>query len=140
MVAPGKFDVRVDISLLASDFDSDCFLIVDDVVASGQTATTIAEGFQKLKPGVRCFMASWLFAKPTRKQNKKSASGLDGFEKTFCALALKGNYVSRPPINSLSCFLRKDQKGQDIKSAYFQKYVFDPEGFQEQLEKIRRFL
>lgn len=140
MLSPGKFQINIDLSAISQGVESDCAFIVDDVVASGQTAVTIAEGIKRLKPGLPCFMVSWLFLRPSEKLNQRSPSGLSSFEKAFCALALKGNYVSRPPINSLSCFLREDPKGQEVKSGYFQKYVTDPEAFQEQLEKIRSLL
>lgn len=138
MVKPGKFKIELDLANLPPEIKNDSVLVIDDVVATGATAKTIAEKVGERMPKRQFFLASWLFLRPSEKENQKSPSGVAGYERSFCALALKGNYVQRPPINSLSCFIRDDEKGQMVKASYFEKYVWDKEGFNQKLEAIKR--
>ncbi len=135
MIKPGKFNLTVDYSTLpAGNFQN--AVIVDDVIASGQTAGTIAFDLKYFYPNISVSLASWIMLLPTER-NKDEASGIRFVDRTFTSIALKGNYTSRPPINSLSTFLEEDIFSKEKTASYAQKYVSNPNEFTSTLRKIK---
>lgn len=136
MMRKGEFQLDVDYSSLPQGIDTETVLIIDDVVASGQTAQTIAFEIKTRFPEARCVLAAWLFLIPTKPENKKSASGIAGIDQTIASIVLKGNIVSRPPINSLSCFKRSGNKYDEMKTKFIKKYISDPKAFKEFIDRL----
>lgn len=136
MIRNGEFDLTVDYSPLPQNIDTKTVLIVDDVVASGQTAQAISSEIKARFPNVKCVLATWLFLLPTKPTNKASASGIDGIEQTLASIVLKGNLTSRPPINSLSCFVRNEKEYEQVKNEFICKYMNDVEQFQTILKQV----
>lgn len=131
MIKNGKFDLVVDYSPLPQNINTDTVLIVDDVVASGQTAQTIASEIKTRFMGVRCILTTWLFIIPTKLENKKSSSGVMGIDQALASIVLKGNLTSRPSINSLSCFMRNENQYEEMKENFIKKYIADQESFKK---------
>lgn len=136
MIRKGKFKLDVDYSSLPQEIDTGTVLIIDDVVASGQTAQIIASEIKTRFPNVRCVLAIWLFMAPTELENKKSPSGIMGVDQALTSIALKGNLTSRPPINSLSCFGRNESQYGEMKANFLNKYIADPKTFRDFIDKL----
>ncbi len=155
MLGKGKFEVSVDYS----NFDKyvayqradkswpSCFIdpedaavvfIVDDVIASGQTLQTVVRGVRERCPKATIVAATWLFLEPTLRKNKNSPSGIEGVDYTYSVMALGGNYVSRPPIMSLSCFLRSGEKYDQAKTSFIEKYISDSQAFKRLIDLMRK--
>ncbi|MFH1833292.1 MAG: phosphoribosyltransferase [Candidatus Levyibacteriota bacterium] len=137
MVKSGVFNLSVDYSSLPNTLDTNTVLIIDDVVATGQTAEEVASTLKMRFPGIRCILASWLFVWPSTNENKKSPSGVNGIDKIITSIILKGNYTARPPINSISCFMRNEQRYRDVKKNFTDKYIGDKNAFQEIMEELK---
>lgn len=136
MIRNGEFRLGVDYSSLPQRIDTGTVLIIDDVVASGQTAQTIALEIKTRFPEVRCVLATWLFLMPTKPENKNSVSGISGVDQTITSIALKGNNTARPPINSLSCFKRSENKYEAMKANFFNKYISNPKVFEDFIDRL----
>lgn len=134
----GKFDINVDFSPLPKSLDTGTVIIFDDVVASGQTVQTVARGIKEKYGNVRVVAATWLFLNPTTPESKASRSGIQDVDFTIASFALKGNYTSRPPINSLSCFIKSSGKYDEVKRGFMQKYIIDQGQFMNNIEAIRQ--
>lgn len=137
----GKFAIETDLSPLPDNIGDRPILIIDDVIATGATMQTIAKGLRIRYGNVQIIAASWLFLAPSVKENKNASSGIEDVNITVAAFALKGNYVARPPINSLSCFLRNGVKYDQVKNSFMQKYIIDQEmflGTMKQMESLLR--
>lgn len=130
------FNVSVDFSPL-SDRQVKNILIIDDVVSTGQTASTIAKGIKERFPQSRCLLAAWLFVSPSVRENQKTGSGVSEIDKTYTSIILKGNYVGKPPINSLSCFIRSGTKYDEVKENFMQKYIRNPEEFIDIINSLK---
>jgi|WetSurMetagenome_2_1015567.scaffolds.fasta_scaffold00385_22 hypothetical protein len=139
MVRKGEFKLSVDYSSLPQRINTKNILIIDDVVASGQTARTIAYGIKNRFQNAKCMIAAWLFLTPIDSQNIDSQSGLENINKTFTSLALKGNAVSRPPINSLSCFIKNGGKYDLIKNGFIQNYINNKERFLTAIDDYKNY-
>lgn len=138
MIKPGNFNLNIDCSTLPKNTVSRTAVIIDDVVASGQTGQRVAF-LLKSRFGIKkVLMATWLFAYPSSPENKEASSGIEGVDQTFTSIVLKGNYMTRPPINSLSCFFRDEQKYQNMKESYLLKYVKNPTEFLMTLERMKK--
>lgn len=136
MIRKGAFKLDVDYSSCPPNIDAKTVLIIDDVVATGQTAQSIAAEIKKRFPSIRCILATWLFAMPTRIENKNSTSGIEGVDQTFASIVLKGNLTSRVPINSLSCFMLSENKYEEMKTSFLKKYITDQEVFKKFINNI----
>lgn len=136
MIRNGEFQLDVDYSSLPKNIDTQTVLMIDDVVASGQTAQTICREMKTRFPSIKCVLATWLFLKPTKPENKTSLSGIEGIDETIASVVLKGNLTSRPPINSLSCFLRSEDKYEEMKANFIKKYITDQQAFNEFIRSI----
>lgn len=134
----GKFAIEADFSPLPDNIGDRPILIIDDVIATGATMQTIAKELRTRYGNVQIIAASWLFLAPSVKENKNAPSGIEDVNITVAAFALKGNYVSRPPINSLSYFLRNGVKYDQVKNSFMQKYITNKGTFQRTLEEMRR--
>lgn len=130
MINKGKFNISVDLpDELPHNFSR--ILVVDDVVASGQTARAIACALaRKLGNLPPVNLACWLMLD---KQDQYYPAGLPYYQSVYSAYILKGNGVSRPPINSLSCLLSDEGKYETVKKAYLDRYL----GSGQTLEKIK---
>ncbi len=133
----GEFDMKVDYSALPPSLKSEYVIIVDDVIASGQTVQTIAEELRARYGGIKIIAMAWFMMKPTVKENQESESGIKGVDLTIAGFALKGNYVSRPPVNSLSCFIKDYGKYQQIKNAFMERYIDNPDLFNVILSELK---
>lgn len=137
LIRPGVFNLSADFSSLPTKQKPNTVVIFDDVVASGQTASEIVRGIKNRFPEVEIFLASWLFLYPTGNWNKESPSGIELVDKSFTSIAIQGNYSSRPPINSISCFLRNDNgKYEQTKRNWVKKYIADADEFNRRVKEI----
>lgn len=114
------------------------WVIVDDVVLSGQTAQALQ---QEIKTKTRresdsWTLATWLSLDPKRRKKitkTKNPSSVEGFDAVSAVYTYKGGN-GIPPCNSLSTLLVADEKGQVVRnklqSAYF------PEGFDQFLQQL----
>lgn len=136
MIRNGEFDLTVNYFPLAQNINTGTVLIIDDVVASGQTAQSIAAELKKRFPSIRCVLATWLFVMPTRPENKNSDSGIRDIDQTLSSIVLKGNLTSRPPINSLSCFIRSEDQYEEMKVNFLKKYITDQQTFRKFISSI----
>lgn len=136
MIRNGEFDLSVDYSPLPQSINTDTVLIIDDVVASGQTAQTIASEIKSRFTDTRCILATWMFTMPTKPENKKSPSGVMGIDQTLASMVLKGNLTSRPPINSLSCFIRSENKYEEMKANFLKKYITNQQKFRQFISSV----
>ena len=133
LIKPGQFDLKVDFSSLPDQLSSTWVVIVDDVVATGQTASTIALYLKKTYPGIRCALATWLMVEP-RQDN--SNSGIQGIDYVFADYIVRGNYTRQPPINSLSCLIRNYGKYDSVKKAFIEKYIRNADQFNQVISSI----
>lgn len=102
MVGKGKFTISVNLPDQLPQGFSD-ILLIDDVVASGQTAETVAGSLARklgILPPIN--LASWV---TLENRNSSYPVGLPYFRSVFTSFIVKGNGVLRPPINSLSCLI-----------------------------------
>lgn len=138
MLRKGKFDIEVDYSPLPKNLNTRTVVIIDDVIATGQTIQTITEEIRKRYGEVNIVALSWFFLEPTVKENRESPSGIKGVNLTITNFALRGNYLARPPINSLSCFLREDvERYETVKQSFIERYIEDKEKFKRILEEMK---
>ena len=138
MIRNGEFDLAVNYSSLPQNINTDTVLIIDDVVASGQTAQTISTQLKLRFPNIKCVLAAWLFLVPKKPENKTSPSGICGVDKTIASTVLKGNLTSRPPINSLSCFIRSENQYDEMKANFLKKYISDQQVFRDFVDRIAK--
>lgn len=136
MLAKGKFDLVVDYSALPENLKTQAVVIIDDVIASGQTMQTIAQEVRSRYPNTNIIAASWFLVEPTQKE---IPSGIPGVDLTIASFVLRGNYTARPPINSLSCFIRDREKPKymQVKTAFVEKYIDAKDRFQRLMEEIK---
>lgn len=149
----GKYE-GIDLTLpqyLKPDY-FDAFLIIDDVVVTGETVrkivnvvnqnTTPDKNFEwgqsqkfpnwpSLKKPKPFFLVTLLGLYPNQKPQQyrdNSGSSISKIESVSTAICYKGQ-AGIPPCNSLSTLVRKDQKaklvGRTLKSKYFDKETFD---------------
>lgn len=138
MIRPGSFSLNIDCSTLPKTAPFRTAVIIDDVVASGQTGQRVAF-LLKIRLGIKkVILATWLFVYPSSPENKEAPSGIEDVDQTFASIVLKGNYMSRPPINSLSCFFRDENKYEEMKRRYMERYITGPERFQDILDQMRK--
>ncbi len=135
----GIWSVSIEMPEL-DDTVSQCtdWVVVDDVVLSGQTAQAIQQAI-KTKTGRESdswTLATWLSLDPKRRKKMtktKNLSSVEGFDTVSAVYTYKGGN-GIPPCNSLSTLLLADEKGQAVRdklqSAYF------PEGFDQFLQKL----
>lgn len=140
LIKPGKFDIDINFSSLPKVSELSSVLIIDDVVASGQTANTIAEELLYRNPELEINIGTWIYLWPNDIANKKTPSGIKNVTATSASIALKGNYYGRPPINSLSCLLQDDPLSQQKTDTYISKYANDPLLFRQILTKLKEAL
>lgn len=133
MVKPGEFDLSVDYSSLPVTTKSSRVIIFDDVVATGQTVTTIARDLRRMYSNLtECIVATWVMVEP----QSDALSGLEGIDQVFTSMVVKGNYVKAPPINSLSCFIRNYGQYEAVKRTFIQKYIRDENLFNTTLREL----
>lgn len=142
MLPSKKFAISVDFSVLPKKNNFDRAIIFDDVVASGQTARRIGSQLKSVYPDIECILASWITLFPSEYANMDISSGVYGIDQTYTSIALMGNGLPRPPINSLSCFIdtENNEAYQQRKEAYKRKYILNPVKFEQQLALIRSSL
>jgi len=103
----GRFEISIGLPLSLPEKPEE-ILVIDDVVASGQTcrelACVLARRYGYL-PKMK--LACWLML--------SSAELSYYYDNVFSYTVVKPNYVQRPPINSLSCLLSPDSKYDRIK-------------------------
>jgi len=135
----GVFDIAVDPSALPENFRGGNVLIIDDVIASGQTIQAVAGKVREKYGKINIAAATWFFVEPSIKQNKESPSGIEGIDLTIASFALRGNYMRRPPINSLSCFIREGENPNysEVKAGFIEKYIEDKNKFQRILVEMK---
>ncbi len=138
LIRPGVFDLSVDYSPLPSGNFGDV-IIIDDVIASGQTASTIAYTLKEYFPFSRISLAAWMMLPPTMKINKQSSSGVGYVDRTIVSTVLKGNYMGRPPVNSLSGLIDEGETSKEKLRAYKGKYISDEDEFTSILERIKLY-
>lgn len=132
----GQYSISVDKERLETEKKPKGVLVIDDVVASGNTAYAIQAEVKKVFGGdIPCYFATWLVVEPP--SSTISKSGVPLSDKAFASYVVRGNMMSRPPINSLSCFLQEGRKAETVKREYYRKYVFDKEGFDTKLQEMK---
>ncbi len=108
-------------------------LIIDDVIASGGTVRTLRQAIKNQTKNELDFTAIAWFGKN---------QSVEGFQSIETMQQYVGapffNERMTPPFNSLSTWLRDNEKSRAVLDAYTQKYVRYPYGFKKQLERIRQ--
>ncbi|MBM3209695.1 hypothetical protein FJZ40_05425 [Candidatus Shapirobacteria bacterium] len=128
----GKFKITVEIPKELPEKVSN-ILVIDDVVASGQTAGAVTCALVKefgVLPPIR--LACWLMLAAGR--DPYYPTGLPYFNSVSTAYIIKGNGVSRPPTNSLSCLLDQTGRYDRTKQEYINRYL---PGASQVLDKIK---
>jgi phosphoribosylpyrophosphate synthetase len=133
MIKTGEFDLSVDYTSLPARINTPRVIIFDDVVASGQTATTIAKHLRSIYPNITdCMVATWIMVEP----KSDALSGLKDINRVFASMVVKGNYVKQPPINSISCFMRNGSTYESVKRKFIDKYIRNPNLFRRTLIEL----
>lgn len=132
MVDKGKFKVYVDLPDLPRDFSE--ILLIDDVVASGQTSTTVASALAR-KIGILppIDLACWL---TLDNRDPYYSAGLPYFRSVFTSSVIKGNNVSKPSINSLSCLLDQTGRYDRVKQEYTRRYLPNGEKILDNIKNL----
>jgi hypothetical protein len=130
-VSLGKGRYQIDVRLpriLPSGFSK--ILIIDDVIASGLTMKAVISALSK-KLGVLppTSIATWMMLSVADIPDNYYQAG-------YAVWGLKGNACSRPPINSLSCFLDETEKYKLVQLEYGKKFFID----QKTLDQIRAII
>jgi len=106
------------------------FVIIEDVIATGTTLRLLRAGIMTQSAtsdlSFSCF--SWFCRKPT------NVSGYNAILSVY-------EYWTRdgfPALNSLSTWLREDEKGLAVREGYKKRYASYPRGFDKQIEQIRQ--
>ncbi len=128
-IKPGRFDLKIDYGNLPDQLPKN-IVIVDDVIASGQTIDTLAFKLKLIDYESNIVTASWICV--------FGAYLSEDINQSITSLALKGNYAKNPPINSLSCLISSDAKYDETKISYAEKYFKNPKQLQEFLERFRQ--
>ncbi|QQS43795.1 hypothetical protein IPM65_06695 [Candidatus Roizmanbacteria bacterium] len=135
----GIWSVSVEVPELSEELKR-CtdWIIVDDVVLSGQTARTIQQEIitNTGRDNDSWTVASWLSLDPKRRKKMtktKSPSSVEGFDAVSAVYTYKGGN-GIPPCNSLSTLLFADEKGQAVRDKL--KSTYFPEGFDQFLQKL----
>lgn len=128
LIKPGKFDLLIDTKSIPKQLPRN-IVIIDDVVASGQTTGTIAFRLRLNNNKANIISASWIYEYGAYLDE-------DTVTQTVTSLAVKGNYVKRPPINSLSCLTSPRAKYDAMKITYAQKYFEDPQAFSSIIQNL----
>lgn len=125
-IGKGDFKVNVDLPKnLPYDYDFSDILIVDDVVATGQTAMAIVYALAR-RIGImpKLYLASWLVLD---NRDPYYPNRLSNFQSVYASLAVRGSIFPNPPINSLSCLLDETGRYDWVKQDYAAKYIKNPE-------------
>lgn len=103
-------------------------LVVDDVIATGKTLNTLRAAVQECSPNPLAFTSCvWFARKPT------DVIGYDVVRGVYRYWSNDGY----PALNSLSTWLRTDEKGFIVREKYKKKYIRYPYGFDKQIDIIR---
>lgn len=132
LINPGTFNLQVDYSPLPERINSRWVLILDDVVATGQTAITVARELKRRYTNIKVAVGTWIMVEP----RTESPSGISGVDEVFATYVVRGNYVKQPPINSLSCFIRNYGKYDAVKNNFIKKYISDPDTFNSIINQL----
>jgi len=123
----GKFEISIDFPLSLPEKPKEV-LVIDDVVASGQTCRELACALMRRYGTLpKMKLASWVML--------SSAEFSSYYDNVFSSIVVKPNYVQRPPINSLSCLLSPESKYDRIKQQYSARYLRNSVSLDE-LEKL----
>ncbi|KKR94332.1 MAG: hypothetical protein UU81_C0026G0014 [Microgenomates group bacterium GW2011_GWC1_41_8] len=131
----GKFSVAIGNSANLPEKPPKKAFIVDDVIASGQTAYAIAAEIKKRYGPIPCNIAAWILVDPP---DYSGSSGVLLNDCSFAGYVVKGNLMQRPPINSLSCFVREEPRDIAVKQKYVQNYMYRPEEFKTVIQQLRK--
>lgn len=130
-------------------------LVVDDVIVTGETLREVQQEIyretdkvdeSRYVPDLRFswadieidrlpikwYAASWL----TYAKHKVQASTLLEYQRVFTGIYYKGE-KGQPPLNSISTWVYDERKGQQVLTAYAQKYATNPEGFCRFIAELR---
>lgn len=103
-------------------------VVVDDVIATGTTLNTLRDAVQDYSPNPLTFTScAWFVRKPT---DVVGYGVVRGIYKYWCNEGF-------PALNSLSTWLRTDEKGFIVRENYKKKYIRYPYGFDKQIDIIR---
>ncbi len=154
----GQFSIKVGSVDLERFEDASVVLTVDDVISSGQTLNSLKReilkeadrviessrlhlGFYRTDyPGAsraekaKWLACSWLAVEPTKKRPLQAGNE---FDKIVAAKLVSHTSGGVPPINSLSTFLQKNEKGVIVRRAYLAN-VSRSRAFGRMLANIRK--
>lgn len=103
-------------------------MVIDDVIATGKTLNTLRAAVQEYSPNPLTFTScAWFIRKPTDVVGYDSVRGIYQY---WCN-------EGYPALNSLSTWLRTDEKGFIVRENYKKKYIRYPYGFDKQIDIIR---
>lgn len=103
-------------------------VVIDDVIATGKTLNTLRATLQERSPNPLAFTSCvWFARKPT------DVVGYDVVRGIYRYWSNDGY----PALNSLSTWLRIDEKGNKVRESYKRKYIRYPYGFDKQIAYIR---
>lgn len=104
-------------------------VVIDDVIATGKTLNTLRDAVQIYSPNPLTFAScAWFIRKPT---DVVGYGVVRGIYKYWCNEGF-------PALNSLSTWLRTDEKGFIVRENYKKKYIRYPYGFDKQIDIIRK--
>jgi len=124
----GKGDFKVNVDLpknLPDDYDFSDILIIDDVIATGQTVMAVIYALAR-RIGImpKVYLASWLVLD---NRDPYYPNRLSYFQSVYASIAVRGSIFPNPPINSLSCLLDETGRYDRAKQEYTTKYIPNPE-------------
>lgn len=119
-----------------SDMKINTIIVLDDVIATGETLSTLREAF----PGrnVDWYAGAFFARSPLQNRGRAvSPSGIEGFKSVLTPIVYQGiNGI--PGLNSLSTLTGSSDKSKSVRKRYMDDYVTDPDIFLEMVQQLQQ--
>lgn len=112
-------------------------IVVDDVITTGATLTTLRDVLPGRKIGWDAVALLSLSPLQRRGSVKKSQSGIEGFECIISPIVYQGT-SGIPALNSLSTLVGTSEKSQRVRSRYIEEFVEDTDIFMDAVVTIQQ--
>ncbi|MCL5091317.1 MAG: hypothetical protein M1342_00630 [Patescibacteria group bacterium] len=123
---------------LIADGKFNTFLVLDDVIATGATASAIRAAFP-VKNG-QWYAGSLLMLSPLQNRSRAAGpSGLAGYGSIIAPTVYQGT-AGIPAVNSVSTLIGTSEKSVAVRNRYINDFVIDQPIFTEMVQQLRQMV
>jgi adenine/guanine phosphoribosyltransferase-like PRPP-binding protein len=121
---------------IIADVKPQTIVVVDDVIASGATLSTLQEAFPGRK--IEWNAAALLSLSPIQRRKfvNGTKSGIEGYENIVSPIVYQGT-SGIPAVNSISTLIGSSEKSEAVRTRYVEDFVVDQALFNEALKELR---